>query len=101
MNTSCMRDVRYFTKVELKKANRQAIEAGGRAIEPEYVDGLSDTFRYPIFFAMPWERHGWVRCQVGTGVPGHDYTPLFIDVPQEMYEKLGAIEMPVDEEAAP
>ena len=97
MNTSC----RYLTKGELKEANRRAIKAGGRAIEPEYVDGLPDDLRYPIFFELPWERHGWVRCQVGTGIPGKDYTPLFIDVPQKIYDNLGVVKVAVDEEVSP
>ena len=89
---------RYLSKGELQEANRRAIEAGCRAVEPEYIEELPDALRYPIFFEFPWERHGWVRCQVGTGVPGQDYTPLVIDVPQIIYESLDVVDVPVDAE---
>jgi hypothetical protein len=92
--------MRYFTKVELQEANRQAIEAGCRAVKPEYVDVLSADLKFPIFLEFPFERHGWVRCQIGTGIPGKEYTPLFIDVPQAIYDNLGVVDVPVNEEVA-
>ena len=85
-------------KGELQEANRQAIKAGGRAIEPDYIDGLAANLRFPIFFELPWERHGFVRCQIGTGVPGEEYIPLFIDVPLAIYDHLSVIHIPVEEE---
>ena len=93
------RSCRYLSKAELQEANRRAIEAGGRAVEPEYIEGLPDGLRYPIFFELRWERHGWVRCQVGTGtcLNPDDYTPVFLDVPQGIYENLGVVDVPVDE----
>jgi hypothetical protein len=94
-----MRTFKYLTKGELEEANRQAIKAGSRAIALEYIQGLPENFKYPIFFTLPWERHGWVRCQVGTGscLNAEDYTPVFIDVPRELYESLGVVEIPEDE----
>jgi hypothetical protein len=98
MNTSCMKKIRYLSKGELQESNRRAIKAGCRSLKPEYIDGLPEAYRYPIFFELPWERHGWVRCQVGTGVPSQDYTPVFLDVPQIIYENLGVMDVSVDEE---
>ena len=86
-------ELRYFMKGELQEANRQAIRSGCRAVEPEYIEGLPDNLRYPVFFVLPWERHGWVRCQVGTGRLGGEYTPLFLDVPQGIYENLDVVEV--------
>lgn len=89
-----MSTLKYLTKGELQEANRLAIKCGGWAVEPEYIEGLADNLRYPIFFQLPWERHGWVRCQIGTGDPATgEYTPMFVDVPQVMYENLGVVEV--------
>jgi hypothetical protein len=95
-----MSKIRYLTKGELQEANRQALNGGGRAVAPEYIQGLPDNFRYPVFFTIPWERHGWVRCQVGTGASPavDDYTPIVIDVPNAIYENLGVVEVSADEE---
>ncbi|MDY0170316.1 MAG: hypothetical protein RBS80_27475, partial [Thermoguttaceae bacterium] len=86
----------YLGKGELKEANRRSKESAGRWIDPEYVERLPDDLRYPIFFTLPWERHGWVRCQVGTATVanGEDYVPVWLDVPQSMYENLGEVEVP-------
>jgi hypothetical protein len=94
--------VKYFTKSQLMEANRQAIKAGCNAITPEFIASLPDGLKYPIFFRLPWERHGWVRCQVGaaTSMPPRDFTPLWFDVPQGIYENLDTVDVPVDEEVA-
>ena len=97
------RTVRYLSKGELKEANRRAIQSGGRAVEPEYIERLPDAFRYPVFFELPWERHGWVRCEIGTGTSpsADDYTPVWVDVPALIYDHLGTVEVAVDEETKP
>ena len=88
-------------KAELQEANRQALKAGGRAIEPDYVEKLPNDCRFPVFFKLPLER-GWVRCQIGTARDVHatDYMPLWLDVPPQIYNNLTTIEVPVDEEVA-
>lgn len=86
--------VRILTKGELQEANRQAIKAGCRAIDPAYAERLPERHRYPVFFSLPWERHDWVRCHVGTAtsIQADDYTPVIIDVPQEIYDNLISVE---------
>lgn len=88
------REIKYLTKSELLEANRRAIEAGHRAIDPIYAEQLIEGFRYPVFMTLPWERHGWVRCQIGTAtsIPANDYTPVLLDVPLTIYENLGSVE---------
>jgi hypothetical protein len=95
-----MKMCKFLTKAELKRANKQAIKAGCNAIEPSYIEGLPDGLRCPVFFVMPWERHGWVRCQIGTASDkaGHDYTPLWIDVPNAIYDNLGCVKVEEGEE---
>jgi hypothetical protein len=89
------RSYRYLSKGELKEANRRAVKTGCRAVDPEYIEGLADNLRYPIFFELPWERHGWVRCQIGTGDPAtEEYVPVFVDVPRIIYDNLGVVEVP-------
>jgi hypothetical protein len=90
-----MTKIKYLTKRELHKANQQAITAGCRAIDQSYAERLPEGLRYPIFFEIPWERHGWVRCQIGTAtsVPPHDYMPMWLDVPQRMYNNLSSLEI--------
>jgi len=85
--------VKCLSKRELKEANRRAERSAGRWIDPEYVEQLPDDLRYPIFFTLPWERHGWVRCQVGTATTAkaEDYVPVWLDVPQFMYDNLGEV----------
>jgi hypothetical protein len=94
------KECKYLCKAELREANRQAIKAGCNSIEPDYIEKLPDDCRFPVFFKLPWERHGWVRCQVGTASDAHatDYMPLWLDVPAGIYENLGTVEVPVDEE---
>ena len=95
-----MTHVKYFSKSELRKANRRATKAGCRAIDPTYIEQLPEGLRYPVYFTLPWERHGWVRCQIGTAtcIPPHDLTPVFIDIQQASYDKLPSIEVQEDEE---
>lgn len=95
-----MTKIRCLTKGELQEANRQAIKAGCRAIDPAYAERLPEGLRYPVFFTLPWERHGWVRCQIGTAtsIPAQDYTPVIIDVPQAIYDDLTSVEVPDDVE---
>lgn len=92
------RAIKYLTKSELLEANRRAIEAGYRAIDPIYAEQLIEGFRYPVFMTLPWERHGWVRCQIGTAtsIPAHDYKPVFVDVPQSIFDNLSSVEVPED-----
>jgi hypothetical protein len=92
--------VRVLYKGEMMASNRRAIKAGCRAIEPEYIEQLPDDLRHPIFFTLPWERHGWVRCQVGTATSptADNYMPVWLDVPRDIYDHLSVIEVPVDEE---
>lgn len=87
--------VRCLTKSELKEANRQAIKAGCRAIDPAYAERLPDRHRYPVLFTIPWERHDWVRCHVGTAtsIQADDYTPVLIDVPKAIYGNLISVEV--------
>jgi hypothetical protein len=87
--------VKCLSKGELRKANRRAIKSGCRAIDPSYIKQLPTTLRYPVFFTIPWERHGWVRCHVGTATDAAatDYRPLWLDVPQEIYDNLTSIEV--------
>lgn len=94
--------IKYLTKGELEVANRLALKAKCNAIDPAYVEQLPSDMRYPVFFAMPWERPGWVRCQIGTAtaIPADDYVPLLLDVPNSMYDKLGTVEVVVDDELA-
>lgn len=61
-----MTKIKYLTKGELEEANRLAIKARCTAIETTYLEELPDACRYPVLFTLPWERHGWVRCQIGT-----------------------------------
>ncbi len=91
---------KYFTKRELMEANQRAIEAGCNSITLEYVATLPDSWKYPVIFQMPRERHGWVRCQVGTAssMPARDYLPVFLDVPQALYEALSIIEVQTEKE---
>ncbi len=86
-------EFKYLSWAELDYANRRAKRAKCNSIDPEYVLGLPKDFRYPIFFTLPYERHGWVRCHVGTGTSGtaSDYIPCLLDVPQVMYDHLGSI----------
>ena len=86
-------------KGELKEANRQAIKAGCNAIDPEYLDRLPNM-RYPITFTLPWELHGWVRCQVltATGPKAEDFGSVQLDVPEVIFSILSEIEFPVDKE---
>ena len=90
-----MKQLKYLSKSELLEANRRAIKAGCRAIDPIYAEQLNDGLRYPVFFTLPWERLGWVRCQIGTAtsIPATDYTPVLLDVPQAIYENLGSVEV--------
>lgn len=87
--------IKCFTKGELQEANRQAIKDGCRAIDPAYAERLPESHRYPVFFTLPWERHNWVRCQVGTAtsIQADDYTPVIIDVPQAIYDNLISVEV--------
>jgi hypothetical protein len=89
------RTYKYLSKGELEEANKRSIDAGCRAVKPEYLDRLPDNYKYPIVFTLPWERNGWIRCQVITGA---DSEPIFLDIPQIIYENLGTVEVPVDEE---
>jgi hypothetical protein len=93
---------KYLTKAELQEANRLAIKAGGRAIEPDYLERLPDAHRFPVFFALPWERHGWVRCQIGTATDtaAHDYMPVWLDVPNAFYDHLASITVKEAEEVS-
>lgn len=93
-----MRTYKYLSKGEFREANRQAIKADGRAVDPGYLDQLPDSFKYPIVFTLPWERHGWMRCQVLTGA---DNEPIILDVPLILYDNLGTVEVPVTEEVKP
>ena len=83
-------NLKYLSKNELSKANRQAIKAGCRAIDPAYVERLPEGLHYPVFVTIPWERHGWVRCNVGTAtdVAATDFTLVWLDVPQDIYDSL-------------
>ena len=87
---------KYLSKWELKEANRRAAKGAGRSIDPEYVEKLPDDLRYSIFFTLPWERHGWVRCQIGTATTAkaENYVPLWLDVPRLIYDNLS--EVPVE-----
>ena len=91
---------KYMSKAELQEANRRAIKAGGRAIEPSYVERLPDAGRFPVLFTIPWERHGWVRCQIGTATDSmaRDYTPVMLDVPNVIFRNLSSIEVGEAEE---
>lgn len=91
-----MTAIRYFTKGELEEANRRAIKAGFRAVEATYLKQLPDACRYPVVFTLPWERHGWVRCQIGTArnKSAEQYTLIVLDVPHEIFENLASIEVP-------
>jgi hypothetical protein len=87
--------IRILTKGELQEANRQAIKAGCRAIDPAYAERLPERYRYPVLFTIPWERHDWVRCHVGTAtsIQADDHTPVLIDVPKAIYDKLISVEV--------
>jgi hypothetical protein len=43
-----------------------------------------------------------MRCEVGTSVTGtgDGFVPLWLDVPPEIYESLGTVEIEVDDELA-
>lgn len=84
-----------LSKAELHEANRQAIKAGGRAIDPDYVGRLPEGLRFPVVFMLPWERRGWVRCQIGTAtsIAAQDYMPVWLDVPQSIYDNLSSVEV--------
>lgn len=86
-------EFKYLSWGDLDHANRRAKRAKCNSIDPEYVLGLPKEFRYPIFFTLPYERQGWVRCQVGTGVSGaaSDYVPCLLDVPQDIFDHLGIV----------
>jgi hypothetical protein len=86
-------ELKYLSWGELDHANRRAIRAKCNSIDPEYVLALPKDYRYPIYFTLPYERQGWVRCHVGTGVSStaSDYVPCLLDVPQEMYDRLAII----------
>jgi hypothetical protein len=92
------RSYKWLSKWELKEANRRAAKSAGRSIDPEYVEQLPDDLRYPIFFTLPWERHGWVRCEVGTGTTAkaEDYMAVWLDVPQFLYDNLSEITVPAE-----
>jgi hypothetical protein len=94
---------KFLTKAQLERANKRAIKAGCNAIEPTYVDQLPDGVRFPIFFCLPWERHGWVRCQIGTAQDkvGHDYIPVWLDVPNDIYDDLASVNVTEVEEVTP
>lgn len=91
-----MFEIRYLLKGELEEANRQALKGGGRAIEPSYVQKLPADCRYPILREIPWERHGWVRCEIGTAsaANGEDYRAVWLDVPQRIHSNLSTMEVP-------
>lgn len=82
--------VKCFTKSELRLANNCAIKGKCNAIDPERIKQLPNDLLYPVVFALPWERHGWVRCQVGTATmrTGGDYEPVCLDVPTGVFEGL-------------
>jgi hypothetical protein len=90
---------KYLTKWQLEQANQQAIAACCNAIDPSYIERLPDGCKYPVFFRLPWERRGWVRCQIGTAtcLPAEDYTPVLLDVPQAMFDELPTVEVQVEE----
>ena len=92
--------MKFLTWGELQEANRRAIRAKCSSIDPEYVLTLPREFHFPIFFALPHERHGWMRCRVCTGVSSaeSDYTPCLLDVPQCMYDCLGLIVVMVEDD---
>jgi len=93
--------IKCLTKGELQEANRQARKAGCRAIDPACAERLPERYRYPVFITLPWERHDWVRCQVGTAtsIQADDYTPVIIDVPQAIYDTLISVEVHEEMEA--
>lgn len=93
--------IKYLSKCELEQANRRASKGDGRSIDPEYVEKLPENCRYPIFVALPWERQGWVRCQIGTSTTAkaEDYVPVWLDVPQFLYDNL--CEFTIPEECVP
>ena len=88
--------LKYFTKSELQRANLEAIKSGEMAAQPEHIERLPDTYRYPVLQVHPSERGDWIRCQVGTIVKT---TPSFIDVPQNVYDNLAIVNVPDDKEA--
>ena len=75
---------------------------GGRAIESEYIKKLPGNCKYPVVFTLPWERQGWVRCEIGTALSGsgEGYVPVWLDVPRDIYDNLGTFEVPVDKGVA-
>lgn len=92
-------EMKFLTLEEFQEANRRAIRAKCNSIDSEYVKTLPGHFRYPIFFTLPYERQGWVRCQVGTCVSGteSDYVPCLLDVPQDIFDGLGNLVVDDDE----
>ena len=93
---------KIFDKAVLVEANQQALAAGLRAIEPSRLEQMPDDMRFPVVFTLPWERHGWVRCQIGTATTstGEDYQQVWLDVPSGLYEGLTDIDVPVAEGAS-
>ncbi len=87
---------KIFNKTALVEANQRAIAAGLRAIEPSRLEQMPDDMRYPVVFTLPWERPGWVRCQIGTATTptGEDYQPVWLDVPTDLYEGMAVIDVP-------
>jgi hypothetical protein len=84
---------RIITKERLIVANNAAIQTEANSLEPNLLDTIPESYRYPVDRALPFsERPGFVRCWVGIGfsVPSDPATfcSYLMDMPTSLFEQL-------------
>lgn len=87
-----MREVSYFTKKELLRANKIAISRGYNRTLTDKINNLDDSLFFPVMFSMIHEHAGGqkvdphVRCHICLSEDG---ITAFLDCDFEIFNSLG------------